>query len=447
MNMKQIGLCFFAFLVFCLPKISFGAILYSQIDSSTLGTTKIGANVIYQTLGTGLTGNLESISLYLYHHNAGSGSDDRMYWRLYECTASDYATCDLVALSNQFGISYNMGFDTKTFLNMLTYTYPANVRTTYTLNASKYYKIWLNSQSDDTYTYGSSGSTYSNGGCYTDYLATTPCSTIADVYFLMLDNVSSIISGQFTNLTPTNNAITPTYVVPFTFTFYNNSSSGYYDRVGVKLTNVTDGQELLPLEGYILSSGSIDFATSTVLQANKQYLWRAYMRSSTASSTTLYSSSRSFYTVSSPYPQTTIPDYFSSTSTPVNPVSTTTMGISTTSGGIGSTTVNSVFPSDFMNSDIGVIMRTKVPFSYLFDASLLFKELAGGVKQPDPSMTLPMGATYTNFSTGATSTTFTVVPTQAIVATGYLTQIRTVIGYAIYLSTALLSIGAIMSAI
>jgi len=151
--------------------------------------------------------------------------------------------------------------------------------------------------------------------------------------------------------------------------------------------------------------------------------------------------------VGSPYGQTPLPDYLSSTSTSVRPIATTTYGVSTSSGGIGSTTIQYGDPSGFLNTDIGNIMRTKLPFSYIYDIALLLKELAGGTKQADPKLTFPMGAQLTNFSTGIATSSFTVVPTESIVNTGYITQIRTIIGYAIYLSTALGTVFLIFNAI
>lgn len=186
------------------------------------------------------------------------------------------------------------------------------------------------------------------------------------------------------------------------------------------------------------------------MPTTKQYTLRAYMRSSTGTSTPIYSNGRFFYTVAQPFGQTVLP----STSLPSGNVSatggaaTTSVGVSVGSGGIGATTTLSfVNPDSILPSNLSGMFKQKFPFSYLYDSYVLIQELAGGTSGPNAIFTLPLGAQFTNPAGGTSTSIITVFNTTAITNTGYITGTRSLIEMSLYFVTAMYLLGYIMKAI
>jgi len=99
--------------------------------------------------------------------------------------------------------------------------------------------------------------------------------------------------------------------------------------------------------------------------------------------------------------------------------------------------LSNVFPPG-----LNTALQTHFPFSYIYDAALLFSELGGGsATTTDASFTFPLGA---QMSSGATS--FTMINKSAIAAIPAVAQIRDMMTYVVYFTTAVYVIGAVMAA-
>lgn len=422
------------FCFFVLPFITFSASIYSATDSSTLSSSEtannsFGVSTTYQTLGTGLSGTFKYLDTYA-SCSSNCSSSGNLIIALYEFSSSCYAVACYV--QNWVFYSASTSASTKTLIQGV---YSSGV----TLDPSKYYYIrYAYDGARHHKIYGSSSSSYANG--------TTSFSGVSDTYFVLY--ADSTTSGSFNISSPSQNQITSSPLVDVTFTYYNNSVTDYYDKVGISAVNSTDNQtlNLSNYEQNITSSGSATFSVPVLFPSNKQIILRAYMRSSTASSTTIYSMPRIFTTVSSPYSQTTLPS--SGIISGVSGVGTTTSySVSTTTGGIGTTTLNYFTPCDYLPSEVCSVLQTRFPFSYLFDAFVIVGELAQGSSRANATFTLPLGAVFTNPSTGVSTSTITLIDKSAIVNTGYLTDIRNLVEYSIYLGTVLYLLPVIMSAL
>lgn len=168
------------------------------------------------------------------------------------------------------------------------------------------------------------------------------------------------------------------------------------------------------------------------------YTVKAYMRSTGATSTTVFSDPIVFYTVSNPNPQSTIPSGYTSGTTTTGYIE---IGHATSSAGIGSTTVQFQNPCSIIPTDLCTALSTHFPFSYIMDTVNLLQELGNGTGSADATMTFPLGA---HTSTG--STTFTVINSSAISAIPLVSTMRTTIGYIIYIMTGIGIIGITMGA-
>jgi len=250
-------------------------------------------------------------------------------------------------------------------------------------------------------------------------------------------------SGQFEITKPTQSQTLPSISTTIEFTYYNNSVADYYDKVGARIINISTGQTLVPLEENIIGSGGQSFSTTTNLAGNNEYQVQGYMRSSTGSSTPIYSNSIFFCVVSCPYSSTPLPDdYLIPTYTGS---STTTAGQATSTGGIGSTTIP--FVNNILPENINAVLSTKFPFSYVYDFVNLLEALANGTTSNNAQISFAEGVVFTNRETSATSSTFTLINQEDIEDTGYITDIRDLIQYTLLFTTALYVIGLALTAI
>jgi len=265
---------------------------------------------------------------------------------------------------------------------------------------------------------------------------------IDNSYFVFYSD-NGVSSGQFTNRSPYNGEITLVSDVDFSFDYYFNPMLDNYDKVAIQLNKVSNGGMTISTSSMyhnIISTGGATYTQELSLNDNENYMWRPYLYSSVGSSTPLYGTWYSFWTVSNPTPRTQVPSYgLASSSNPDY------QGFSTST--VGSSTVANLNLGSFLPDDISDVMKQKFPFSYLYDVYTLITELANGTSASNASYSLPLGAVYTNPSTQATSSSIVVMDQSAITSTGYVSQIRSLISMAVYFTTALYLVGAIMAVI
>ena len=164
-----------------------------------------------QTLGTGLSGTLGNIQVYIQSRYTANSNNIATIGILVECfTTSAYgvnANCGSISQSS--GPIMN---DNSSLIRTLTYT------PTFTFNPAYYYRIKYSTgnhvQSGYPLIYGSNNSSsYANGVC-AGWNYSGACGSMADLYFVINDTTpSSPSSGdytQFTNIVPAGGAIVST---------------------------------------------------------------------------------------------------------------------------------------------------------------------------------------------------------------------------------------------
>jgi len=437
MTMKFKGLIFIMSVLFLIPTLSFASTVLSQTSSSVPNASGGLSGVVGQRLGNNLTGYVTSFDMK-FKPAVVNGATVVGYFA--SCADSSYTT-GCINIASSTPVDFTVGG-----LATSTVNFPfVNGSTGVVLNSSLYYYFYITDFSNNGQVWGCTPSCYSAGSSFGTFSGNMP----SDFYFVLYGLGSNSVSGQFDIVSPTQNQNTSSGFVTLTTSYYYNSVSDNFDKIGFTITDVTHGQLLLPQETTISSSGQSTYSVVVSLATSTQYIVKAYLRSTTASSTTIYSSSRSFCVVACPtgsgmsyLPSTSLP---SSSDSTYQGYATTTYGVATTSGGIGSTTISTFNLGNLLPADLNAVLRSRFPFSYLYDAFLLISELAGGTKVADPTFTLPLGAVITNPVSNATSSTFTLINTNAVVATGYVSNIRTILSYSIYMVTALYLIGVIMS--
>jgi len=211
---------FIVFGAFGIPHVR-ADILYSQAIHTTqteeINTSTTG---LVQTLGTGLTGTIYTVSRYTIGVDTGDGAlPIAAYWRLYECDIN-YTNCQLKMNQSSTGGYENEYNSTKNYITS------TGDPTSYTFNNTKYYYLWFDSNHKSSYQYGSATNTYNNGQCFRDNL-TTACTGIADLYFVIQDNIGSTYTPEetgFVEVTPHNNEIIISPDVTFTAEWFITNS-------------------------------------------------------------------------------------------------------------------------------------------------------------------------------------------------------------------------------
>lgn len=166
-------------------------------------------------------------------------------------------------------------------------------------------------------------------------------STIVPAVQINGSDVTSTVTRIASLDAPANGATTPSTSVTFQWTVYFNDTTSTQDVTGIEISNISGGQSIVqPVEQTINASGFSIYTTSKTLNADNEYLWRAYMRDTTGTQGYVYSSYNSFFVVSNPYPQN--------------------LNIASTS--VGSTT-SSILPN---YQSLAEFIRTKPPFGFIF---------------------------------------------------------------------------------
>jgi len=422
------------------PNIVFAAQLYTQtVDNSNSGY--IGYNgsqmrVLYQQLGNSLTGQLDRVEVKVDVASGGTGSQ---YIYMDLCTNASQVsnwsanTCTPVAgaSSVQMTIPTTPG----------TYTWTIDLNSApVTLDPSLYYYIFLRSQSqtfgDLVRVKGASSNQWSGGSCVGTYTgAVDACGSLADIYFYLggaqtISNVSSV-----SNLKPANASTTSSTNVNVGFSYYvyaDNDVTGY----AMLFVDRTAGTSFT-LTGSVVGSGAGSISRFVNLNSGHQYKMSVAL---TDSSGGTYGGAATTFSVVA----TGTPLAIYQASTTINydtngSIATGTGAFATSSIYYSGTnfSLTNIFPTQLDDA-----LRSRFPFSYVYDAAVLFEELGGGsATTTNASFTFPLGA---QTSTG--STTFTLIDKSAIASIPAVASIREMMSNIIYFTTAIYIIGAVMAA-
>lgn len=183
---------------------------------------------------------------------------------------------------------------------------------------------------------------------------------------------------------PLSNQATPSTNVQFAFQYYNADGTTYA-YAGAEIVDITSQQTLTPVELAIISDGFATYATTTQLRYGNSYMWRPYLRNA---SSTVFIQGQWI--------------------TPFGVVSST----GTTSPYIQS--ISSTTPSFFDFVNVPELLRSRVPFSYLFSGIALLgtiDEIPASSNSalvmtfvPPSASTTPLGIALTNVEMFSTST-------------------------------------------
>jgi hypothetical protein len=150
--------------------------------------------------------------------------------------------------------------------------------------------------------------------------------------------------------TPANGATTATETVNFQWTVYYNDTTSTQDVTGIEVSNISSGSTIVPpAEQVLTASGYSVYNATLTLDANEEYLWRAYLRDTTGTQGYVYSGYQSFFVVSNPFPQS--------------------LNVASTS--VGSTTA-SLIPN---YNSLAEYIKTKPPFGFIFQTIAALESL------------------------------------------------------------------------
>lgn len=415
---------FFVLVSFFLLLPSFASadsVIYSQ-QVGTARTTNPRAvfndAYVYQWLGTGLTGVLNSVTTKIY---SASPVTTTMTFEFWECTSGTdvegNGTCSIKEGGN---------FLASVAISAGTSTVQYNFSNGYSLDPTKYY-AWGTAVADDVRLVGSTANTWSGGACE-PVTGQGPfnCDPLSDLYFLLVGTQTVTDSSYTSNFKPNTGSTTAQTTVHFQFDYHAVTGDNITSYLMAIFDNTANTN--FTLNGSA-SSGDHSVARNVTLSSGHKYTWSV----SVCSVDTCFGGSPSTFWV------------VSTSSVPVGNGTVGNTPTTTTSVGTNSDNVNSFDLGGVLPSGINDLLRTKFPFSYLYDGTVLLNELASGSSQGNASYTFPLGAVST--INGATSSEFTVIDQTAITATGYVTGIRTAISMVIYFVTGFYLISAIMVAI
>lgn len=337
-----------------------------SIRSNAVASDSYGGDTI-QSLGTGLSGTVAGIRLYISClSNCASG---RFKAYLMENSSISYSSLTHIS-AHSFGVM-SVPINTQTLFIGST--------TPFSLNPGSFYSIRLtyDNGGNDFHVYGSSSDNYANG--------TTTASlgfSGGDIYFDLFDSGGSTITGsgatRIINQLPAVGEIFRSNLASFSVQYYD--SNVFYNTLGVAIQDTTDNQELSPLETTSISLGSdttVSFSTNLIM--GHSYTYVPYLRNSASS---VYSTTTVFG-LSSPFTlSTSSPDLF-------------------TEATFASTTATSSPFFRFLN--VPYILSTKVPFSWIFQIALLLNNTSNIASTTIPSGTISVplhvnGATTTTIS-------------------------------------------------
>jgi len=417
-------------------------IFASQTDNSSIPV--LVAPTLTQGLGTGFSGSMSS---YTYQYSLlTQQTDDRTYTvRFVQCDNSTLNPTD--SCTNRANLMNDV-------LTIASTTGPGNFTVTnstttpFALSSSKYYflEFFPGTCNGNCWNLkGSASNLYSGGAVNTTGF--NSASPMVDIYFILYGNVSQPVS-TFTINHPTYGQLLSTGIsANFNYTYVVSGS--IYDTAGFSLVDNTAGQsiDVSSLEEFINASGTHTYSHYFDLITGHNYTWTPYMRLSTASTTPTYGTPTFFFTgtnSSTPLPPSPYNPWASSTLISAPSLSTST-GIYSFSG-----TSTTSWTSGVLDAGTEALLATKAPFSYIYDLKTVFLELANGAAttshsciNSDAYYTLPTGSMGSHLASG--STTIKIIDACAVAGFSTTQQIKTVIGYAIYLFTAIGLVGMAMS--
>jgi len=261
--------------------------IVQQIDSSNESETMFQSSQTFQSLGTGLSGNVKFITFYINSKQTLSTSDYRAIINCYE--DSLYTTpCSPSGATSE--TLENLPYDTK-YQAIFTFTTP------YELDNTKYYTISNECTSScaslNKTVYGTTASSYANGSSSKNTLG-TPFTNIADLYFKVTDTEENNTNTRIIRLNnPTSNEEGLTNPITFNFDYYYNSTIGGYATSGVKVIDILSNFQYTPVEEAIITSGQTTFTEQMTLNSDSCYSWQPYLR---GASTTIYGNTQLFET-------------------------------------------------------------------------------------------------------------------------------------------------------
>lgn len=441
------------------PNFAFAATLYQQSISTTV--TESASTAYGQKLGTGLSGTIGDIAVYLAKR---PGSPDAyLDFRLYCYTDSGYTT--KCAGTNNGHVARNQDYNTtltattKTLVTKSIYAYNDTADTfdgsRYAFDPSKYYKLVIGAPVNFQI-YGSSSNVYAGGDCINDNGGgTNTCGTspvVADLHFIIMSAAGYVNEGIIAINNPTYaEVISSANNVLFDFNYYVNTLN--YDKAGFALVDNTAQQNInvSTLEEDINASGLSNFSGFFDLIHGHVYSWTPYLRNSSTDVYT-YGSTTPFFAgakTNQSIPDSPTPTWNGCTNILCpGAIFSTSTGILTWNGG---TTTSPFGP---FGETLDSLIASKAPFSYLYDIKQVLFELGNGsttsiyaqsCSNNDAYYTLPTGVLGTTLSNGSTSVKF--IDACAIKSYPIVQEIRRAISYALYLITGIGLTGMALSII
>jgi len=287
---------------------------------------------------------------------------------------------------------------------------------------------------------GCSPSCYSAGALNNH--PSVPAASISDMYFVVQGAIGTTTSEGITAITsPTNQSTTANNTPTFSYTYYTVHA---YDRAGIVLTDMTTGQSIntAAASSTNSSSGSHTYSQPFGVTTGHLYNWKPVLYDTTGALTPIYGPQYTFFAVNTSQYQS-LPSQLQS------PFSTSSI-YSQNTGLVSSSTASSTnytqtfsfaassslglcfayFPDDIRNA-----MSIKFPFSYLCDLQTLISQMVNGDGNARGNLQIGLGTVGTT----------TLIDKQAVSAIGAVQEVKRVAGYALYLSTAMLTLWAVVS--
>jgi len=331
-------------------------VLAQQLTYST-STNGVPYSIYYQDLGTGLPA-VDFPTTLTVRLKTNTGTKD-VSARIRCFTTSAYTT----DCGNGDGSGNLLYYSSTSTINTSWSDYTFYfASSTYSISASRYYRIGLSVSPDGTgsnvLVAGSAANTYAGGDCI---LGSAQCAGgVADIYFKLQG--SGINTGTaITSLnSPSDGQVTPSTAVTFSFTYFNYADDGYLTS-GISLVDVTAGQSLVGATSSIIVSGTYTQNFTKFLTAGHQYKWSAYLQKQNGQRLT--SLTRTFYAASTPS--------FSSSTASLVPIDQIT-----------DSNASSTIQNLLNNVNIFSLLADRVPFAYIF---LIVDQIGNNLNWPATS--------------------------------------------------------------
>jgi len=437
-----IAVCFFAMSV----SVTHAAV-YQQTNAATkndafarhfttyTGSTEVCAGsgtgaMMYQPLGTGLVGVPSSLQITLSEDAGFAGSVSACLFEMSSNATSSY-TGNYVRWSYNFPSLYAKQATTSS-----TGSYGGSWSSSTALDPTKYYALTFASGASQVGRLWGASSALNGYQC--NWTGGSSGSCVGSPYYVLTTINTYSQQGIVDIVRPLQYTTTATASnVNFSFTYWVDTSQGFYDIVGFTLDDVTIGQSLdtTGATSSIIASGLSTYSGYMDLISGHTYKWKPYMSDSTGVKTRIYGQSSLFYVVTntthSNAPLVPYTNPFATTSwTGTNNFATSTGGTATSTGVI-SLIASSTCMAGIMYAQKDVTLNTKFPFSYICDFRQVLVELSqgDGSTQGDLYYALPMNTTY------AGSSSVKIVDKSAIAQMTVVVKAKELLANAIYLMT------------